>query len=98
MSIKHRISNGPPLMEILTSLVRTKKSHINMPIDILQSVEFTTVDRKSLIGVIESLERKDGSGLKWNITGYVFHSDGKTPSKFSGYYDSSARKGTFTVL
>ncbi|HEY1037594.1 MAG TPA: hypothetical protein VGE62_03340 [Candidatus Paceibacterota bacterium] len=99
---KFNLKDGPGLHALLNSLSRPPR----LPHNVANSDEATAVQFSYEIGrttrtffaAIYSMEREDGSGERWNITGRVVFDCDFPFRKFCGYYDHAKRKGIMTII
>lgn len=98
--IKATIVAGPNELQMMMSLMHPgADTPFNIDMGRGTSVQFT-IEREGLPNIeihasIQSIQREDGSGHKWNIGGYVF--DRKPIRAFNAYYNSKTRKGVMTL-
>lgn len=83
------IVGGPGNMDLMFSLFA--------PYDKPFPVVFSTNDGQIIRMLIKSMEREDGTGESWNITGVILASSPTERKEVSFYYSAKQRRGTIKL-
>lgn len=88
------IVDGPSLMEIMIALFDRENPRRRVAFSIeVPELRATEIFRF----VINRMEREDGSGLRWNLEGFLPDETKQTSSRVVMYYNAQTRKGHVEV-
>lgn len=87
LSTEYQITNGPSIFELMLGLFdnTARKPRV------LRFLVAHNAMQTDLKLVIDSVEREDGSGDSWNISGH------SAETTWTGYYSTKSRNGTLTA-
>lgn len=80
------VESGPSKLDLMMSLFMSNMEHPYI-------VTFTVEMKGQYKGVIQSIQREDGSGESFNFTAHFYGTSGPT----SGYYSTKTRKGYIRI-
>ena len=98
----YNILDGPSVADLIFAMFHANYSHShNVDITIYAPENGPAVRNVKVTLQVNSVEREDGSGQSYNLTGYIVKMDGASfpisMSQFEAYFSTRTRKGRFHV-